>query len=176
LEVNPYPADLVSEWRAPDGTPVTIRPIRPEDATIEREFVKSLSPHAKYLRFMGFVKELTPAMLARFTRIDYDREMALIAVVQDSIERQVGVARYVIEADGDSCEFAIVVSEAWYGRGLAPHLMRKLIDIARTRGVKVMFGQVLASNTQMLALAAALGFTIEDSPADFAVKDVRLAL
>jgi acetyltransferase len=115
-------------------------------------------------------------MLARFTQVDYDREMALIAVIQASAERQIGVARYVMNPDGASCEFAIVVSEAWQGRGLGKHLMLQLMEIARARGTTIMVGQVLAANTQMLTLAAKLGFTIEDAPNDFSIKEVRLVL
>ena len=177
MAIHPYPEHLAGEWRAKDGTPVIIRPIRPEDAKIERDFVHSLSAHAKYLRFMGSLKDLTPAMLARFTQVDYDREMALIAVVHvEGGERQIGVARYIINPDGASCEYAIVVSEAWQGRGLGRHLMLRLIAIARARGLKTMVGQVLAANTQMLGLAAALGFVIDNTPHDLSVKEVRLAL
>ncbi|MGZ5146158.1 MAG: GNAT family N-acetyltransferase, partial [Burkholderiales bacterium] len=177
MAIHPYPTELVSEWRAADGTSATIRPIRPEDATIESDFVQSLSPQAKYLRFMAAVKDLTPAMLARFTQVDYDREMALIAVLDDAgRERQIGVTRYIINPDGQSCEFAIVVSEAWQGRGLGRHLMLQLIAVARTRGLKTMLGQVLAVNTHMLALAAALGFFIRDTPGDLSVKEVGFEL
>jgi acetyltransferase len=177
LAIHPYPAHLESEWRAPDGTPVIIRPIRPEDAGIESEFVHSLSPQAKYLRFMAAVKDLTPGMLARFTQIDYDREMALIALVhEEGRERQIGVARYIINPDGVSAEYAVVVSEAWHGRGLGRHLMLKLIEIARARGVKTLVGQVLAANRQMLGLAAALGFVSAFDERDPSVLEVRLEL
>jgi acetyltransferase len=129
------------------------------------------------MRFMGSHKELTPAMLARFTQVDYDREMALIAVVhEEEQERQIGVGRYIIDADGESCEFAIVVSEAWQGSGLGRYLMLRLIELARSRGLKTMIGQVLTANSEMLRLATALGFTIEDSADDHAVKNVRLSL
>jgi acetyltransferase len=79
MAIHPYPAALVNTVMLGDGTPVTIRPIRPEDAAIERDFVNALSEQSKYLRFMYALKEITPAMLSRFTQIDYDREMALIA-------------------------------------------------------------------------------------------------
>jgi acetyltransferase len=174
LAIHPYPANLVSEWRAGDDTPVVIRPIRPEDAAIEREFVDSLSPEAKYMRFMGAVKDLSPAMLARFTQVDYDREMALIAVIHHAgCERQVGVGRYIINPDGESCEFAIAIAETWQGRGLGRHLMLQLIAVARARGLKTMVGQALAANTQMLLLATALGFLIGE-PGQ--VKELKLAL
>jgi acetyltransferase len=176
MAIHPYPAQLVNQWTAPDGTPVTVRPIRPEDATIEREFVDSLSPQTRYLRFMGSLKNLTPAMLARFTQVDYDREMALIGVVSaGGTERQVGVARYVVYPDGTSCEFAIVVSEDWQGRGLARHLMLRLIEIARERGLHVMAGQILTENMRMLQLAQSLGFVARDGQ-DPGVREVRLEL
>jgi acetyltransferase len=176
MAIHPYPVQLVTEWIAPDGTRVAVRPIRPEDAQIERDFVGALSPEARYLRFMGSLRDLTPAMLARFTQIDYDREMALIGVVDhEGRERQVGVARYVVYSDG-ACEFAIVVAEDWQGRGLARHLMLRLIAIARARGLVTMIGQVLAGNTRMLELARALGFVVQDSGSDPAVTDVRLTL
>ncbi|MDB5902616.1 MAG: hypothetical protein JWM26_1494 [Betaproteobacteria bacterium] len=177
MAIHPYPVHLVSEWRAADGTVVTIRPIRPEDAGIEREFVQALSSQAKYLRFMGSVKDLTPTMLARFTQVDYDREMALVGVVHDDgREKQVGVARYVINPDATSCEFAVVVAESWRGRGLARHLMAKLVGLARERGLATMMGHVLTANPRMLELAQSLGFTIRDTPDDPAVRFVRLDL
>jgi acetyltransferase len=177
MAIHPYPSHLVSEWRTDDGTAVTIRPIRPEDARMEYEFVRELSPQTRYLRFMGSVKALTPAMLARFTQVDYDREMALVAIAGDGQrETQVGVARYVINPDWTSCEFAIVVAESWQGRGLARHLMEKLVALAREHGLASMDGLVLAANTRMLQFAQSLGFMIADSADDPEVKHAWLAL
>lgn len=177
MAIHPYPAHLVSEWRAPDGTVVAIRPIRPEDAEIEREFVKELSPGAKYSRFMGTLKELTPAMLARFTQIDYGREMALIAVIREQgREVEVGVCRYVTNPDGESCEFAVVVADVWQRHGLGHRLMTQLIEIARAQGLKTMTGYILAANQGMLDMAGSLGFTMKDSREDPAVKCATLAL
>jgi acetyltransferase len=178
MAIHPYPASLVSQWETEKGALVTIRPIRPEDADNEREFVDSLSPEAKYLRFMSTLKQLTPAMLARFTQVDYDREMALVAIVHNSErEVQIAVARYVINPDWESCEFAIVVSQDWQGHGLGRHLMLLLIDLAKARGLKTMMGQILAANVRMLGLAKTLGFVIDEGdPEDRSVKHVRLAL
>jgi acetyltransferase len=98
--------------------------------------------------------------------------MALIALVHEhDRDVQVGVARYIINADGESCEFAIVVSEAWQGRGLGHHLMQRLIDIARARGLKLMNGQVLAQNKNMLELVTTLGFVVDQTPQDHGVKE-----
>jgi len=177
MAIHPYPASLVSTWSAPDGSSVVIRPIRPEDAEIEREFVTSLSPAAKYMRFMSTLKELTPEMLARFTQIDYDREMALVAVtVEGARERQIGVCRYIVDADGASCEFAVVVAEAWQRRGLGRHLMERLIEIARARGLKRMNGQILSANPEMLDLVTKLGFTLAGVPSAPEVREATLVL
>jgi acetyltransferase len=177
MAIHPYPAQFVSEWTAPDGQRIVVRPIRPEDAEIERQFVKQLSPAAKYLRFMGTLRELSPQMLARFTLIDYDREMALIAVaVKDGREEEIGVTRYITNPDGSSCEFAIVVDDESQKHGLGRHLMTQLIEIARSRGLATMTGDILAANEGMLALAASLGFEIGEVPGEAGVKRATLAL
>lgn len=168
MAIHPYPSRLVATHRLTDGSAVTIRPIRPEDAELERDFVNSLSERSKYLRFMYALKNITPQMLSRFTQIDYDREMALIALVAaDGRDRQIAVARYVTYPDGRGCEFAIVVADQWHNRGIATELLRRLIDIARERRLERMDGTVLAENRGMLALAAELGFeqrTSSDDP------------
>ena len=106
MAVHPYPAHLTWHTMLPDGARLTIRPIRPEDAQFEQDFVRRLSAESKYFRFMQSFEELTPEMLARFTQIDYSREMALVAVVAEQAgPKQVGVARYTVNPDGDSCEF-----------------------------------------------------------------------
>jgi acetyltransferase len=152
LAIHPYPEDLVTSWKTSDGTAVVLRPIRPEDAELEREFVKNLSESSRYFRFMSSVRELTPAMLSRFTQIDYDREMAFVAVCEEGgREVEIGVARYVTNPDWQTCEFAIVVSDAWQGRGLGRRMLERLIEVARLRGLKSMVGHVLAGNPGMLA-------------------------
>jgi acetyltransferase len=115
-----------------------VRPIRPEDAALERRFVNGLSEQSRYFRFFYRLHELTPQMLARFTQVDYDREMALVAVAPDpgapEGERFVGVARYIANPDGESAEFAIVVADDWQRRGVARGLMTRLDASARRRG------------------------------------------
>jgi acetyltransferase len=135
---------------------------------MEKTFVRNLSERAKYFRFMQTLDELTPSMLARFTQIDYDREMALIAVVDlpNAAEMEVGVCRYVTNPDGRSCEFAIVVSDEWQRRGIAHRLMGQLMEAARHRDLEIMEGDVLASNHEMLELAKTLGFTVTPSADD----------
>lgn len=174
MAVHPYPSHLIEDGQLDDGTPLTVRPIRPEDATIEQDFVRRLSPEAKYFRFMQRLHELTPEMLVRFTQIDYDREMALIAVTrsEQGEETELGVARYVINPDGESCEFALVVDDRWRHRGIGSRLMRALMNVARSRGISCMEGEVLAENAPMLDLVARLGFTLQRHPDDPTLKHV----
>jgi acetyltransferase len=161
MAIHPYPAHLRVRWQHADGTDVTIRPIRPEDAEIEQEFVRNLSPQSRYFRFMRTLAELTPEMLVRFTQIDYDREMAFLACVErEGREVEVGVARYVTNPDGRTCEFAVVIADEWQGKGIASRLMTELMRVARERGLAVMEGEILAANARMLQLVRGLGFAI----------------
>jgi acetyltransferase len=177
MAIHPYPAQLVGTWQPADGPAVTLRPIRPEDAEIEQAFVRALSPSSRYFRFMDTLRELTPAMLVRFTQIDYDREMAFVATVRDrGAEREIGVCRYVTNPDGDSCEFALVVSDEWQRRGLGRRMMAQLIEVARARGLREMIGHVLADNRPMLALCEDLGFKSAPSSDEPQVRRVVLAL
>ncbi len=162
MAIHPYPVALISKMQLPDGRTLTIRPIRPEDAGLEQRFVRALSERSRYFRFMQALKELTPSMLARFTQIDYWREMALIAVVgAEEQEEEIGVARYITNPDGRSCEFAVVVGDAWQGKGIAHRLISQLIDHARSRGLERMEAEILSDNSGMLELVKKLGFRIE---------------
>jgi acetyltransferase len=172
MAIHPYPAHLVTQWQLPDGTNVVMRPIRPEDAEIEDEFVRNLSPESKYFRFMRALHELTPEMLVRFTQIDYHREMAFIATTEiDGAEKEVAVGRYVTNPDGHSCEFALVVADEWRGRGIGSKIMMELMEVARGRGLRVMQGEILSENANMLSLARKLGFTIRAMDDDSGVKE-----
>ena len=147
LAIRPYPRHLVTRDTLDDGTRLIIRPIRPEDAESERQFVKDLSIQAKQFRFMHVMRELTPTLLARFTQIDYDQEMALVAFTEeDGHPVQQGVARYTINQDETSCEFAVVVSDRRQNQGIGTRLMNALMDAARAHGLSMMEGTVLADN------------------------------
>jgi acetyltransferase len=164
MAITPYPRHLVQKGFLTDGTPLTIRPIRPEDAESEQAFVRELSDEARQFRFMYSLKELTPAMLAQFTQIDYSREMALVAFTEEAGKPvQQGVARYIINPDGESCEFAIVVSDKRQHQGIGTRLMTALIEAARDQDLRLMEGTVLAENKAMLQLMKDLGFTSRHS-------------
>ncbi len=174
MAIHPYPVHLIQDWQLPDGRTVTVRPIRPEDAEMEQDFVKRMSDESKYYRFMDTLRELTQAMLVRFTQIDYDREMALVATVpgDDGKELQIGVARYVTNPDGESVEFALAIADDWQKHGIGRKLMTALIECARTKGYRAVVGDVLALNSKMFRLMGSLGFTIHPHPEDPAVKRV----
>ena len=177
LAIHPYPAHLAKTVQLNDGTDIVIRPIRPEDAEIEDRFIRELSPEARYFRFMNSIQELSQEMLVRFTQIDYHDEMALIAVTQTKDgEDQIGVVRYTTNVDKTSCEFALVVSDKWQGRGIGHHLMRNLMDVARDRDLEVMEGQVLSKNNRMLNLMKSLNFSISNDPDDTEIKLVEARL
>lgn len=177
MAIHPYPSHLVSLWQLADGTNIKIRPIRPEDASIEQSFVRELSPQSKYFRFMASLNELTQTMLVRFTQLDYNRELALIAVLEHpEKETELGVARYVMNPDGESCEFALVIADEWQNKGIGSRLMNALIEAARQRGFKIMDGEILANNLNMLKLVERLGFSIHTNPGDQSIKVVKKPL
>jgi acetyltransferase len=168
MAIHPYPVELFERVALPDGTRVTVRPIRPEDGTLEREFVDALSPQTRFFRFFHQLAELTPPMIARFTQVDYDRELALVAVADaapgEAHPAMVGGARYIGNPDAESAEFAVVVADAWQGRGVAHELMHRLIAAARRRGYRRLEGAVLRDNHRMLAFTRRLGFATRDDP------------
>ncbi len=167
MAIHPYPIELETEIRLKGGVSLRVRPIQPEDATMEQAFVGALSEQSRYYRFMQHLPSLTPQMLARFTQVDYDRELALVALDDASgTDHIVGVVRYVANWDKESAEFAITIADAWQGRGLGYAMMKMLIECARRRGFKRLVGSVLAINRSMQGLAVALGFVVQPDPDD----------
>jgi acetyltransferase len=177
MAIHPYPSDLETRFQLPDGRDVTIRPIRPEDAEIEADFIRNLSAEAKYFRFMHAVHELTPEMLVRFTQIDYHREMALVAVTEEGgQETEHGVVRYITNPDQTSCEFALVVSDELQGHGLGQRMLTRLMEIARARGLDRMEGEVLSNNRRMLDLVRSMDFQVQSNSKDPDIKYVWIDL
>jgi GNAT superfamily N-acetyltransferase len=141
-----------------DGTAVTIRPIRGEDAGIERRFIDELSPESREFRFLGQMG-VSDDMVRRFTNVDPKTAVALVALLDaPGEERAIGVGRFHLDKDRATCECALAVSDEWQGRGLGYSMMHHLIDIARERGVRRMYSIDSASNHKMRELAASCGF------------------
>jgi acetyltransferase len=160
LTIEPYPNQLTSAWRLPDGTPVVLRAIRPEDEPLIEAHHAALSPASIRMRFFSMVKALTRDSLIRLCHLDYARELALVAERRDADNKPeiIGVSRYYLNPQTRSAEFAVIVRDAYQGQGLGQHLMERLVAAARERGVRRLIGMVLRENTGMLALARALGF------------------
>ena len=165
MAIHPYPAELEGELRLRDGTRVAVRPIRPEDAAPEQRFFDALSERSRYQRFMNQMAHLPPQMLARFTQLDYDRELALVALAPDGREF-IGVGRYAPNADGETAEFALTIADAWQGRGIGRALLERLCDCARAAGYRTLYGHILHANREMLELAERLGFTKSGSDSE----------
>jgi len=171
LAILPYPARHEQVWPLRGGGQYTVRPIHPNDAQMLQGLIQHLSPESRYSRFVSSLRELPPSMLARFTLIDYDREMALVAVVRErranadgemvETERIVGISQYVTNVDQTSCEFSLVVADDFSGKGLGSRLMESIMDVAREKGLAEIEGLVLARNPGMLKLMKSLGFAIK---------------
>ena len=167
LAVYPYPRELEEIVTLKNGVRLLIRPIQPEDAERDRAFVARLSPETLYFRFMMPVRELSAAMIERFTQIDYGRELALVGITGEGAQQMmVAVARITPTTVPARCEFAIVVEDNMHGNGLARALMHRLFDAARSRGYKEMEGAVLRENPRMLKFCESLGFEILPNPDD----------
>ncbi len=162
LVISPYPNQYEEHVDIQYAGRLLIRPIRPEDAPLLTEFFKCLSMQSIYYRFFNPIKKIPQSMLVRFTQIDYDREICLVAMRESSDEeRMLGVARIILEKNLKNAEFAIIVEDQWQGRGIGAELMKRCLSIARERKVERVWGMVLQENTNMLALGRKLGFTMK---------------
>ncbi|MFA7505893.1 MAG: GNAT family N-acetyltransferase, partial [Burkholderiaceae bacterium] len=186
MAILPYPAHLVRMQKLADGQPYELRPIRPEDGNALQHFVRGLSDRSRYFRFISTMSELTPRMLARYTQVDYHRELALLAVLrpQDAApggeppgaERIIGVVRYLLNPDGETCEFAIAIDDAFQGKRLGTQLMQAIIEAARVKGLRRVEGFVLGENRGMLRLMKSVGFRIAMDPEDPTMRRVHYDL
>jgi acetyltransferase len=176
LAILPYPSQHEQLCPMAGGGEYIVRPVHPDDAVMLQAFVRGLSPESRYFRFVSSMQELPATMLSRFTLIDYDREMALVAVhTETTIDDQgqtseatriVGVSRYITNPDRATCEFSLVVADDFKGRGLGSRLMLSIMDFAREKGLTDIEGLVLANNPNMLKLMKSLGFAIKSFPED----------
>lgn len=172
LAIRPYPKEYEQQCQLKDGTPILLRPILPEDEPIHKAFINQVSEDDLYKRFFSDIGELNHEALAKFTQIDYDREMAFVAIYDDMI---IGVARALSDANNNDAEFAILVRSDLKGAGLGGILMVKLIDYAKQRGLRTLTGMTMPTNRGMITLAQKMGFEIDVQLAD-GVVDMQLLL
>ena len=175
LSTVPYPNQYEFTETLRDGTCVLIRPIKPEDAAAHYEMVAGFSQQTRYFRFFSLREQISPEQMVRFTQIDYDRDVAIIAEIErDGKKMSIGVNRLVYYPHSEEYEFAVVVTDAWQGSGAGRLLMEKLIYIARDRGIPEIFGLVLRDNVSMMRFIKNFGFEIVESEYD--VFRIRLDL
>jgi acetyltransferase len=159
LAIRPYPKSLEQTFTLPDGQKIFLRPLRPDDAPGLRSGFKRLDADDVRMRFFATMREMSPAMAARLTQLDYNREMALAAFPAEGPDRSgLGIVRLVADPDNLSAEFAITIRSDAKGRGLGRALMERIMDFAVKRGIGEIWGDVLADNGRMLTLCNELGF------------------
>ena len=160
LIISPYPEQYEMTATTSGGVKIRTRPIRPEDASLLKDLYETLSQKSIYYRFCHTMRELPPEMLARFTQIDYDREMALVALEDNSDQETIlGVARAINMRDERSAEIAVVVSDAWHGKGIGAFLLERCMEITIERGIKRLCAYILPENKVMRSLVTKLGWT-----------------
>lgn len=171
--IRPYPKEWERLTTLSDGTPILLRPVRPEDETMFREFFGRVTPDDLRLRFFTPIKEFSHTFIARLTQLDYDRAMAFVAIDKANGE-MLGAVRLHSDSNYNTGEYGIMTRTDMRGRGLGWLLMSMIIDYAKAEGLKVIEGQVLRENTMMLAMCAQLGFTSRPDPDDQGVRLVKL--
>jgi GNAT superfamily N-acetyltransferase len=164
-------------WRLRDGSVAVIRPATAADAPSIQALVRGLTPTSRYSRFFSGVQELSPEWLARFTRVDPRGDVSLLAtVVRDGRETLVGMAQYAADPYPERCDFAVLVADAWQGRGIGKRLLRNLECVARAAGIERIEGEVLTHNSSMLGLAHAMGYGVRRNPESALFLHVSLPL
>jgi acetyltransferase len=179
LAIRPYPRELEETIRLPDGLALMLRPIRPEDEPALHDLFGRLSMEEIRLRFLHYMKTLSHSLAARLTQIDYDRQMALVLTDPPGTEgawQFYGVVRISADPNNERAEFAILLRGDMTGMGLGPLLMRRIIDYSKNRGIRELYGDVLADNKSMLALSRAFGFKVRPDRDDPGVMIVTLNL
>ncbi|MDB5754506.1 MAG: family N-acetyltransferase [Massilia sp.] len=171
LAIRPYPREL-EETIEFEGRPLLLRPIVPEDGPAHLAFFAALTPDDVRYRMFVRMRELAPSQLARFTQIDFDREMAFIATRAgaDGSPETLGVARVVADPDNVSAEFAVTVRSDLKGHGLGRTLMEKLIAYCRSRSTREIVGEALPQNTRVIRLVKSLGFEVTPAPDEGTVR------
>lgn len=180
LVISPYPEKYIKPVQLNDGREALLRPIRPEDEPMEAEMFKGLSDQSLYFRFFGYKPTVTHEFLSRLTHIDYDREMALIAEIEeDGKKHMAGVVRIVADAWGESAEYAILVADKWQNQGLGSRMTDYMLEIARDQGLITIYASVLRTNSHMIRMFKDRGFKLkpeEGSSAYYAKLDLENAL
>jgi acetyltransferase len=177
LAIQPYPKQLEQAAVLRDGTPVLIRPIRPEDEPALHALIAAMTAEDLRLRFFAPTRRLSHQTAARMTQIDYDREMAFLMVTPEHLGVQIlGVIHLIADPDLKRAEFAPMVRSGHGRRGLGELLMTKMIAYAQARGIAELYAEVLRENIGMTRLAIKLGFSRHDNRDEPGILEVTRRL
>ncbi|MEK9181078.1 MAG: bifunctional acetate--CoA ligase family protein/GNAT family N-acetyltransferase [Patescibacteria group bacterium] len=175
LVISPYPKEYLEEFQLKSGQMVLLRPIRPEDEPMEAEMFKAFSEATQRFRFFGLINEVNHQLLIRYTQIDYDREIAIIAETDENgIKKMAGVVRLIADAYNETAEFAIVVADPWQNQGLGNKFTDYILQIAREKGIKKIYAYVLEDNRVMLQMFRKRGFKVITKDGNF-YAELKLA-
>jgi len=153
LVISPYPKEYIKEIKMKNGQAALLRPVRPEDEALEAEMFSHFSARTQRQRFFRLIKEISHDLLVRYTQIDYDREMAIVAEIEEAGRKKMaGVARLIADPNSDSAEFAVVVADPWQFQGLGKKFTDFILAIARQKGIKMVWAKFYRDNKSMQAI------------------------
>jgi acetyltransferase len=162
LVISPYPSEYTTAFTLKNGQEVTLRAITPEDELMEKEMFSNFSERTQRFRFFQLIKDISHDQLIRYTQIDYDREIAIIAEVEDEGKKKMaGVVRLIADQYGETAEYAIVIADPWQNQGLGNKFTDYIHDIAKARGIKKIYANVLVQNHIMQHMFRSRGYKME---------------
>lgn len=161
LVISPYPSEYITEFTMKNGEKAILRPIKPEDELMEKEMFSNFSERTQKFRFFQLIKDISHEQLIRYTQIDYDREIAIIAEVTENGKKMIaGAVRLIADQYNETAEFAIVIADPWHNLGLGNKFTDYICEIAKARGIQKIYANVLANNHIMLHMFKVRGFSM----------------
>ncbi|MEM3356665.1 MAG: GNAT family N-acetyltransferase, partial [Candidatus Bathyarchaeia archaeon] len=162
LVISPYPKKYETFWKMRDGRTVLLRPIKPEDEPLWLEMFQNFSEESIRFRFFQIIKDTPHEVRVRYCNIDYDREIAIVAELNENGRKRIlGVVRVSLEPDRKTGEIAFIVADPWQGLGLGTKMVDHVIDICKDMGVENLFGIMLPDNQRAISLLKKMGFTLK---------------
>ena len=167
LAIRPYPEEFVAERTLRDGTPVTLRPIKPEDEPLWHELLAGCSAQSLWFRFSSLFKQSSHEIAARYCFIDYDRELGIVAEVEEDGQRKlIATGRLAADMNHESAEYAVLVVDRWHGRGLGGLMTDYCLEVAQRWGVHRVVAETSKENARMLATFRDRGFQLNEQQED----------
>jgi acetyltransferase len=161
LVISPYPKKYETSWRLRDGRSVLLRPIKPEDEPLWLEMFQNFSEQSIRYRFFQIIKDTPHEVRVRYSNIDYDREIGIVAELKEERRQILGVVRLIIEPDGKKGEIAFIVADPWQGLGLGTKMVDHMIEICKDKKLETIYSFMLPDNHRAIRLLRKMGFTIQ---------------